>query len=217
VIRVGDDAGGVSTAGGDGHPERVEDKVGFQIVAHRPADDPAAEHVLDNGEEEEALPGLDVLEVADPEPVRFRPGEVTIDEIGRRGPFRITDRGAWPAPSAVGTSDPELAHQPGNPFLADPDPVCELQLRVDPRSTIDLVGLEVDLPDPLGQHAVGELTCARLAPAPGIEALAGHTDHAAQQGDGELCGLSLDEPEPGHGRSVSLAKKAAARFKISRS
>jgi transposase len=26
---------------------------------------------------------------------------------------------------------------------------------------------------------------------------------------GELCGLSLDEPEPGHGRSVSLAKKAA--------
>ena len=41
--------------------------------------------------------------------------------------------------------------------------------------------------------------------------------HAAQQGDRELCGLRLDEPEPRHGRSVSLAKKAAARFRISRS
>ena len=29
--------------------------------------------------------------------------------------------------------------------------------------------------------------------------------------------LLLDQPEPGHGRSVSLTKKAAARFKISRS
>ncbi len=43
------------------------------------------------------------------------------------------------------------------------------------------------------------------------------TDDPAQQGDGELCGLSLDEPEPRHGRSVSLAKKAAARFRTSRS
>ena len=45
----------------------------------------------------------------------------------------------------------------------------------------------------------------------------GDPDGLAQQGDGELCGLSLDEPEPRHGRSVSLAKKAAARFRISRS
>lgn len=67
------------------------------------------------------------------------------------------------------------------------------------------------------QEPVGELALARRPPLPGVEALAGDTDDTAQQGEGELCGLGLDEPEPRHGRSVSLAKKAAARFRISRS
>ena len=76
------DAAG-ATAGADGHPERVEDELGLEVIAHRPTDDPPAEHVLDGGQEEEALPGLDVLEIADPEPVRLRSGEVAVDEIGR--------------------------------------------------------------------------------------------------------------------------------------
>src|SRR5438093_13197575 len=108
------DAGGVSAASGDGHPERVEHEVGFQVVAHRPADDPAAEDVLDGGEEEEALAGLDVLEIADPEPVRLRAGEVAVDQVRCRRLLRIADSRAWPAAFAVGASDPELAHQSGD-------------------------------------------------------------------------------------------------------
>lgn len=88
---------------------------------------------------------------------------------------------------------------------------------MDPWRTVDLFRIGVDLLDPLAELAVGELTLARRPPLPGVEALATDTDHPAQQGDGKLCGLSLDEPEPRHGRSVSLAKKAAARFRISRS
>ena len=80
---MGYNAGGPVAASGDGHPERVQDEVGFEVVAHRPADDPAAEHVLDRGEEEEPLSGLDVLQVADPEPVRLRPREVAVDEVRR--------------------------------------------------------------------------------------------------------------------------------------
>ncbi len=217
VIRVRNDAGGVTAASGHGHSECVEDELALQIVAHRPADDPAAEDVLDDGEEEEALAGLDVLEVADPEPVPLRPSEVAVDEVRRRGPFRVTHGRTHPAATAVGATDAELAHQPSDPLLADPDAVAELQLRVDPRRAVDLFRLDVDLADPLGELAVGELTLARRTPLPRVVALTRHTDHAAQQGDGELCGLSLDEPEPRHGRSVSLAKKAAARFRISRS
>ncbi len=112
--------------------------------------------------------------------------------------------------------DPELPHQPRDPLLADLDPVDELQLRVDPGRAVDPLRLEMDLTDPLGQPAVGELTGARRPALPGVVALTRHTDDPAQQGDGELCGLLLDEPEPGHGRSVSLAKKAAPRFRISR-
>ena len=169
------------------------------------------------GEEEEALPSLDVLEVANPETVRLRAGEVAVDQIRRRGPLRIANRRPGPAPLTISAADPQLAHQPGDALLADLDPVCELELRVDPGRTVDLLRLGVDLPDPLGQLTVGELACARRPPLPRVEALTGNADGTAQQGDGELCGLSLDEPEPRHGRSVSLAKKAAARFRISRS
>jgi len=65
VIGVCNHAGAVAAAGADRHPERVQDELGLEVVAHRPADDPAAVDVLDGGEEEEALPGLDVLEIAD--------------------------------------------------------------------------------------------------------------------------------------------------------
>ena len=47
-----------------------------------------------------------------------------------------------PAALAVGAADAELAHQPGDALLADLDPVSELQLRVDPRRTVDLLRLE---------------------------------------------------------------------------
>src|SRR6476646_2232288 len=91
VIRVRDHAGGLLAADADRHPERVEHQLGFDVVAHGPADDPPAEDVLDGREEEEALPGLDVLEVADPEPVRLRTGEVAVDEVRRRVSLRIAD------------------------------------------------------------------------------------------------------------------------------
>jgi len=210
-------AGGVDAASGDCHPERVQHELCLEVVAHRPADDAAAEDILDNREEEEALPGLDVLQVADPEPVGLRAGEVTVDEIRSRDAFRVADRRPRPTPPAVSATDPELAHQSGDTLLTNPDPVTEPKLGEDPRGTVDLLRLAEDLLDPLGQVTVGELTRAGRPAPPGVEALTGDPNDAAQQGDGELCGLSLDEPEPRHGRSVSLAKKAAARFRISRS
>ena len=109
-------------AGGDGHAERVEDELALEVVAHRPADDPAAEDVLDGGEEEEALPGLDVLEVADPEPVGLRPREAPVDEVRRGGALRVADRRARPAAPAVGATQAELAHQPRDPLRATRSP-----------------------------------------------------------------------------------------------
>jgi hypothetical protein len=102
------DAAGVSASDCDGHPEWVEHQVGFEVVAHRPSDDPTAEHVLHGGDEQEPLPGLDVLELTDPEPVGLRPREVAVDEIGWRRALRVTDRGAIAAPPAVGIANAEL-------------------------------------------------------------------------------------------------------------
>ena len=72
-------------------------------------------------------------------------------------------------------------------------------------------------PDPNREVDVGELAIARPSPLPRVVALTSHTHDAAQQGDRKLCSLRLDKPKTRHGLSVSLAKKAAARFKISRS
>src|SRR5436190_18526400 len=98
VVGVSDDAGAVCAAGANCHPERVEDELAAKVVAHRPADDPAAVDVLNRREEEEALSGLDVLEVADPEPVRLGTREGTVDEVRGRRPFGVAHGCAWPAP-----------------------------------------------------------------------------------------------------------------------
>ena len=120
------DAGGVTAASGHGHAECVKHELALEVVAHRPADDPAAEDVLDSGKEEEALPGLDVLEVAHPEPVWLRPCEVAVDEVRGRVTPRVAHGRAHPAATAVGATDTQLTHQSGNALLADRDPVAEL-------------------------------------------------------------------------------------------
>jgi hypothetical protein len=77
-----------------------------------------------------------------------------------------------------------LPHQPGDALLADLDPVARLELRVDPRCAVDLLALEVDLPDPLGEFAIGKLPGARRPALPRVEALTGDPDDTAQQGEG---------------------------------
>lgn len=102
MVRVRDHAGAAFSARADRHPQCVEDEFGLEVVAHRPADDPPAEDVLDGGEEEEALPGLHVLEVADPEPVRLGPREVAVDEIRSRRPHRVSCGCARPSSATIG-------------------------------------------------------------------------------------------------------------------
>lgn len=65
AIRMRCDERGVGAASGHCHPESVEHELALKVAAHRPADHPTAEDVLDAGGGREALPGLDVLEVAD--------------------------------------------------------------------------------------------------------------------------------------------------------
>ena len=163
------------------------------------------------------MPGLDVLDVADPEPVGLCAREVSVDEVWCRRAPGLADRGAWPAASSVCAFEAELAHQPGDTLLADTDAVSESELGLDSRGPVDAFRLLMHTPDPNREVDVGELAIARPSPLPRVVALTSHTHDAAQQGDRKLCSLRLDKPKTRHGLSVSLAKKAAARFKISRS
>ncbi len=217
VIGVGDQPPSRRAARGDGHAERVEHELGLQVVAHRPADDAAAEDVLDGGEEQEALPGLDVLEVADPQPVGLAPGEAPVDEVRRRRALgvAVVVRGPPRRPSAP--RRPSSRINRATRLRADALAVGEPQLRVDAWRAVDPRTRRRRSGGSARRAAHPRRRAAGLAPPPGVEALAGHPDRLAEQGDRELCGLLGDEPKPCHGRSLSLAKKAAARFRISRS
>jgi hypothetical protein len=95
-----------------GHRERVDDEVGLEVVAHRPADDLTAEHVHHHAEEQMALERRHVRDVGKPKGVRAIGAELALDQVGRRRGLLVSDRcpplGATPgdAPKA------ELAHQP---------------------------------------------------------------------------------------------------------
>jgi hypothetical protein len=63
------------------HLECVEDEVGAHVRGQLPADDDPAVAVEDEGQVEEAVPGPEVGDVADPLLVRRRRCEVALQEI----------------------------------------------------------------------------------------------------------------------------------------
>jgi len=63
------------------HLQRVEDELGAHVIGHRPAHDPAREDVLDSRQVEPALPGSEVGDVRDPEPIRALSRERAVDEV----------------------------------------------------------------------------------------------------------------------------------------
>jgi hypothetical protein len=93
-----------------GHLERVEDELGAHVRRQLPADDHPRVAVEDEGQVEEAVPGPEVGEVADPFLVRRRRAEVALHEVA--GPFdRVLVRDRRPALAAAQLAlDPTLAH-----------------------------------------------------------------------------------------------------------
>jgi hypothetical protein len=79
VVAVDHDAFGLAVL--DRHPERVHDEVRRLRRVDRPADHSAGERVEYDRAVHLALPRWVFGDVGQPQPVRFRPGEVAIHEI----------------------------------------------------------------------------------------------------------------------------------------
>src|SRR5215204_4792678 len=88
---------------------------------------------------------------------------------------------------------------------------------MDPGRPIDLSIGAVDLADALGQPRVLERPRRSRPALPGVKARAADAQHAAHRLDRVLGLLRRDEPEDHRRLSLSLAKKAAAFLRISRS
>ena len=109
------------------------------------------------------------------------------------------------------------AHQPLDPLVVDLTALTA-QLGVHATGPVGPVALRVHTADLLDQRRVGERPLGRRAPRPGVVARARHAQHPAHHRDVEVALLRVDEPEHRYRISLpSLAKKAAALFRISRS
>lgn len=117
--------------------ESVQNEICMSCSANAPADDAPREDIDDEGDINEAVPGLYIREVRDPKLVRRACVELAIDKIKRADICLVADRGALRL-AADYAAQAHLPHQagdrtPGNieafalqlaPHLADPiDPV----------------------------------------------------------------------------------------------
>ena len=204
----------------DSHLERSGDQRRVGDRAHRPAHDPPREAVQHAGEVQHALAGRDLLHVRAPQLVRAVGLEVALDEI-RPDLHPVDAKCAVGVAAALGghvrALDALHAHQPLDPLVVDltaPTP----QLGVHATGPVGPVALRVHTTDLLDQRRVGECPLGRRTPRPGVVARTRHAQHPAHHRDVEVALLRVDEPEHRYRTSLpSLAKKAAALFRISRS
>jgi hypothetical protein len=123
---------GVGAPARERHLERVDHERGAHVGGHRPADDQPGVGVLDGGEVEPALAGAQVGDVSDPQHVGSVGVELPLDKIGGWRDPRDPDCRLEPL-ARPDAGDTGGFHQPGDPLAADPDPVLEPELGVDPR------------------------------------------------------------------------------------
>src|SRR4051794_24038683 len=153
---------------------------------------------------------------ATPQPVRTRGPEGAVDEVGCRGGVAIADRGPGSAP-AVDALETGRGHQPRDPLAAAARALVG-ELGMDPGHAVRPPAAEVDPADVVGQGGIGPGSLRGRSRRPGPEAARGDTEHAAHGRHWVGGPLSLDEPVHDHRvSSVSVAKKTAAFFRISRS
>lgn len=72
----------------------IGDELGMRRPAHPPLDNPAREDVDDEGYVDETLPGCDIGEIRNPQPVRRGSLEVAVHPIERAGSNIVRDRRA---------------------------------------------------------------------------------------------------------------------------
>ena len=135
------------------HAQRVEHQVSPHVRRDLPADDHAGEHVDQEREVHTSLPGAQVGQIANPQPVGPIGGEVPVDEVWALVSLGIGGRGPPRLPAPLGALDARLAHQTGDTVAADLLALAA-QLVPHPRIAVALEVLRVHLLDPGDQALV---------------------------------------------------------------
>src|SRR5512146_2164049 len=104
----------------NGHVERIQNKLGTQMIGHCPTDDAPAKRIEHYGKEKKPRPRRHIGDIRDPQLIRPGRRKVPVDEIGSRSRISISNRGRE-AFSSRGALEFSLTHQPRNAPITDAD------------------------------------------------------------------------------------------------
>src|SRR6185503_8625783 len=194
------------------HLEGTQRQGRGHLLTHRPANNAARIEIHQHRDIEPALARGDVGDVA--RPLLIRPGGHKLSPQGVcRCDLRGCPRAGSPDSAAADTADVMEPHQSRDTMTAHPKPL-RLQLLVNPRTAVPASRSLITGPNVRHQALI--LLCAptHRAVAPGIEPTPGDVEHSTQYAHRIDRLLRLDKTIS---HSDSLAKKATAFFKMSRS
>ena len=162
-----DDPGGLATASGGGHLERIRNELGAHVFGHRVTEQATRTEIEDGRDVQPSFTGRDVGDVTTPHDIGRGGREAPADEIWQRWVLLGRDRGAHLG-RLVHADDAVNAHQsPDALVVHHASPTCEFLGHA--RLAIGGVGLGVDLAhhrDQLGLRELPErLVQPRFGPA----------------------------------------------------
>ena len=186
----------------------IQYKAGVRSARHAPADNAPGKGVDHEGDIDEARPGRDVGEVADPQRVRPQGPELAVDPVERARRGLVADR----CPDRLAPDRPLQArgpHQARDGAAGDRDPLSA-ELPPDLAHPIDPEVLLEDAPDLNLEPRVApgsRRQLARISPSRGMGAVGrrGDRQHAADRLDPVDGTVRIDERNHGLDRRSSSA------------
>ena len=184
----------------DSHREGVGHQLRGHLRPHRPAHDPAAEHIQDHRKVQRRAMGVNVGNVRHSQPVRRRGAKVSLNAVRAGRGRRLANGRTGPAASAhaLNPSDPHEARDAVDADIRSP----LAQIFGDPRGAIGPAGALMEEPDAFGQALVLDGSVGGPARLPGIESAARYLKHGAHEFGGKGGLVLLYEREEPSGVSV---------------
>src|SRR5579885_199773 len=163
------------------------------MLGHRPTDDAPTTRVEDDREIEEARPCRDIRDVRYPKLIGSGRRKIALDKVWRRRHLRVAARRTRPF-AAMATLQSGESEQARHALARATDTVVT-QFGMDARCPIRAAAPLMDRPDALGEHAIALRACRERSLPPRVVAAARDTEQTAQDRDGIVRLLRLDEPE----------------------
>src|SRR4051812_34255699 len=190
------------------HLQRVEGELRVDVVGHCPPDPATRERVDEDGKVEPPVASGHVGDVAHPDAVGCRSGEVTSEQVGRDSMTvpRVRHAAETPRSSAA---EAFLPHQSSDSLPADAT-TTSAQLAMHARTTVPPTMLTMDVSELGRQPDVSSRSRRRGRACPLVIATSRYPENSARKRNRKQSPLRVNQLE--HRYFTSFAKRAAAFF-----